>query len=215
MNGSSDQSQTVESELPPQAVLFVFELLPCTNDHLFTPTSQQGEQPNPEVVLLSRLILERIRPIAFTLSAETKRAVLLHFLRDQCLSFDFPDSWEAAKYPTSPGRSATKRLRLIRKELRQDPEHAQLAHLCASLYELLDQLSIDDGYAIRDSMHALSRRHELIDFMHRRHINRTSFTDEVLRVTWLRHSERFRALRNRHWFLKRKARFQANQAAAS
>jgi hypothetical protein len=210
MNDTSGASCHDGATQPDSVVVIVIdnsqELLP-----LRLLSSLLADEP-PEVIfhelpsLFSpALFLERIRPIPIEATPDDKRAVLHLYLDDDCR---LEPSLAQPRSSQSPGRSAVKRRRLIQRALRHDPEALQQALLSALAYELIDRLAVVEDNSCRECIQALDECCELIAFMRHQNITRSSFTDEVMNAAWLGHSERFRALRNRQWFNKRKARLQ-------
>lgn len=148
------------------------------------------------------LLFERLQPIDIEVTPDDKRAVLFHCLDQECR---LEPALALPRSAPTPARRAIKRRRMIHRAYRHDREALEEALLCAVPYELIDRLVVDDDNSCRDCMQALSECCELIAFMRFHGINRSSFSDEVMSAEWLCHSDRFRALRNRHWYNKRKA----------
>ncbi len=210
MNDISGASRHDDATQPDSVVVIVID-----NSQEFDPllllSSLIADGP-PEVafhelpsLFSPTLFIERFHPIPFEVTPDDKRAVLHHCLDSDCR---LEPSLVQPRSSQSAARSAVKRRRLIQRAFRHDPEAMQQALLNALAYELIDRLVVDQDNSCRECMRALDDCCELIAFMRHHNIIRSSFTDQVMNAAWLGHSERFRALRNRPWFNKRKARLQ-------
>ena len=152
-------------------------------------------------------ILERTKPVKFEMSEpELQREILRHFMVAEGLMLELPETLQHPKFPTSPAESARMRLRMIRKCKSLRGRELLEAHRSALLFELLDELVLHERQPMREKMRLLHERHELIAFMRQERIFRSAHTDEVMQSTWLGASQMRHALKNRSFYLSRKAK---------